>query len=90
MMGTFYLPFAAGATLLLKPTIHDEDGWAFGAVDSDDKRLRAWGWLPRCFFKAYNSERESPTEDGGTGTAHGNGTNSATVLMRVVTDISAR
>ena len=57
--GHLYLSFAAGATLLLKPTIHDEDGWAFGAVDADDKRLREWGWLPRCFFEAYTCGADS-------------------------------
>jgi hypothetical protein len=57
--GHLYLSFAAGATLLLKPTIHDEDGWAFGAVDADDNRLREWGWLPRSFFEAYTREASS-------------------------------
>lgn len=55
--GHLYVPFAAGATLLMKPTIHDEDGCAIGAVDADDKRLREWGWLPRCYFEAYTRER---------------------------------
>ena len=55
--GHLYLSFAAGATLLLKPTIHDEDGWAFGAVDADDKKIREWGWLPRCYFETYTRER---------------------------------
>ena len=60
-----YLSFAAGATLLLWPTIDDADGWAYGAVDAGAdgwayEAVGLWGWLPRCFFKAYNSERESP------------------------------
>ena len=60
-----YLSFAAGATLLLRPTIDDVDGWAYGAVDAGAdgwayEAVGLWGWLPRCFFKAYNSERESP------------------------------
>ena len=63
--GHHYLSFAAGDTLLLYPPSDDEDGWAYGAVDADAdgwayELVGLWGWLPRCFFEAYSSERESP------------------------------
>ena len=48
------------------------------------------GLVPAKLLRSLQQRAVEPYGGGGTGTAHGNGTNSATVLMRVVTDISAR